>query len=155
MQQIRCTNCGRQWSTAIHSKRLFDAVARGRTHVSCRGLLQGFALIVIAVPMSRVELMVKIKVETIKAKLLSCMGGGHWPLLREILEEQFQIPRWYLSNFESVIVLGADMGQPDFLDWSKEMRRERGVERAARARSASKILGRYVRVGEIISKSRR
>lgn len=151
MQQIRCTNCGRQWSTAVN-KKLFAVVAGIRTHVSCLRLLQGFALIVLAVPMSRVEFLVKIKAETIKEKLLLCLVPGRWPQLREILKDQFKIPTFYLSTFEGVIVVGAEIGQTDFLDWSKEIRREGGAERATRARLVSRILQRNVSVLEITSK---
>jgi len=145
MQQIRCCNCGRQWSTALDNKPL---LAGGRTHVSLDALLQGFALIVLGVPMCRVELLVRIKAETVKKKLLFFLQPNNWESLKSILKEQFGIPSSYLSDFESVII-----GGRDFLDWSKELRRQGGADRAACARLASRILQRRVNVSEITSKN--
>ena len=153
MQQIRCRNCRRQWSAAVHNNPLFAAFAGKRTRVSFDALLQGFALIVSAVPMCRVELLVRIKAETIKKKLLFFLRKRGWEELQGILKQQFQITSSHLSDFESVIVFGEDMGQCNFLDWSKELRRQGGADRAACARLASRILGRDVKVREIASRN--
>lgn len=153
MQQIHCFECGRQWSTAVDKEQGFEDIAGGRTHVSVLALLQGFALIVLGVPMSRMELLVRIKAETVKKKLLLLLRRRSWEGLRQILEERFKLPASYLTEFDCVIVLAAERGRPSFLDWSKQLRRQGGADRAACARLASRIMGRDVKVREIASRN--
>ena len=153
MQQVRCAACKRQWSIPVGE--VEPLFCGERIHVRIELLLQAFALIVVGIPMCRVQRLVGIKAQTVKKKLLSILESHRWQELQRILEERFSIPGSYLSDFDFVIVSRGEVGQADFLDWSKELRRQDPADRAKCARLASRILGRRVKISEITGWSKR
>jgi hypothetical protein len=153
MQQVRCSACKRQWS--IPGDEVMPLFCGQRIHVRIDLLLQAFALMVVGTPMCRVQGLVGIKAQTVKKKLLSILESDRWEVLKMILEGRFRLPGSYFSDFECVIVSGAENGGADFLDWAKELRRQECNGRRECARLASRILERPVKISEITARSTR
>ena len=124
-------------------------------HIRIDQLLQALALTVLAVPMCRVEKLVGIKAETVKAKLMFLLEAHRWESLDYLLEERFRIPRSYRSDFKSMIVQARELDVADFSSWAKQLRYQEAADRAACARLASRILGRPLHISDITAQSKR
>jgi hypothetical protein len=150
MQQVRCSACKRQWSIPIGE--VEPLFCGQRIHVRIDLLLQAFALMVVGTPMCRMQRLVGIKAQTVKKKFLFVLESDRWKELKMILEGRFRLPGSYISDFDCVIVGGVENGRADFLDWAKELRRQKCNGRRECARLASKILGRPVKISEITAR---
>ncbi len=86
-QQMRCRACKRQWSAPVGKvEPLFSGQ---RIRVQIDRLLQGFALMVVGIPMCRVGRLVGIKAQTVKEKLMSILKENRWEELKTLLEKRF------------------------------------------------------------------
>jgi hypothetical protein len=120
-----------------------------RIHIRIDRLLKAIALVVIGLPLCRVEKLVGIKAETVKAKLLSLLDASGWESLDFVLEQRFKIPSPYRCDFHSVIVVARELDTADFSEWAKTPRYLTARDRAACVRLASRILGRSLSISDI------
>ena len=152
-QQVRCSVCKRQW--LLPSARVEPVFGGQRIHLSRERLLQAIALVVVGVPLDRVEGLLGIKGETIKAKIVVLLEAEQWEALSVVLEERFRIPEWHRSEFHRAIVVGMHFEPSAFRCWSKEFRRRDQRDQAKDLRLIGRILGRPVKASEIIPDRRR
>jgi hypothetical protein len=150
-QQVRCGRCRKQWLLPSPEVPPLFLFYRKRVRVQPDLLLQSFALVVLGIPLCRVEELVEIKAETVQAKLSLVLHRGRWQELDVVLEARFKLPRSFRSDFHTVFVEGAEFGEDDFFDWAIELRRRNRAYQAKVVHWASRILGREVKRSEIIA----
>jgi hypothetical protein len=121
-----------------------------RIHVAIDRLLRAIALVVIGVPMHRVEQLLGIKAETVKRRLESLLEEDQWEVLDHVLEDRYRIPELHHSEFSAAIVVGRQQIRSAFRCWSKELRRRDRRDIAKDLRLIGRIVGRKVTAAEIV-----
>jgi hypothetical protein len=145
VQQVRCLVCRHQWRLPNGNE---EVLFRGqRVHLKSELLLKAFALMVMGIPMSTVEKLLRIKAETVKNRLESLLWKERWDELDAVLEDRFRIPEFDRSEFCGAIVVGREFDQSAYRCWGKEFGRLEAADRAKSMRLIARILGRSVKTG--------
>jgi transposase-like protein len=139
-QQARCYDCKYQWSLFGGDASAASIFGTQRIHVSIERLLKAVALVVVGVPMNTIERVLRIKSETIKRRVLLLIP--QWERLSLVLQERFEIPDSYCSDFYDAVVVGVEFEPSAFRCWSKEFSRLNWRDAARDRRVITRIVGR-------------
>jgi hypothetical protein len=146
VQQIRCWRKGCQHQWTARSGEVAQLFAGLRLHVRAQDLLKAIGLLVIGLPMRRVECLLGIKGETVRAKLAWLLDHDRWETLKAVLGKRWRIPPSYFVDFEAVVTDHWGSGDPVFRYWGDELEDRSSADRAGTMRLIARIAGRPVSV---------